>query len=76
MWKTHFNLKYKFEEDEDEDPVNRTVELGSYVVSALGELETYRWSTTCASCRLKHHQVCKIYKCLIMKIVEKKDKNN
>jgi hypothetical protein len=39
-WKTHFNLKYKFEADVD--PFHRTVEL---VVSAWEELETYRWDT-------------------------------
>ena len=31
VWKTHFNLKHKLE---DEDPVHRTVEAGSYVESA------------------------------------------
>ena len=41
-WKTHFNLKYIFDED---DLVHMTVELGSYVESAWEELETYRWDT-------------------------------
>ena len=42
VWKTHFNLKHKLE---DEDPVHRTVELGSYVESAWEESETCRWDT-------------------------------
>ena len=43
FWHTHFNRKYAFEQDED--PVHKTVELGSYLESAWEELVTDKWDT-------------------------------